>query len=732
MSTTIDLRNTPISFDLMLDRIRLYTPGCDLSPVTRAYQFSSKAHTGQCRASGEPYVQHPLEVANILTYLKMDIPSIAAGLLHDIVEDTPYSCEVLKKEFGEEVAQLVHGVTKIGQIAFKNVHEKQAENLRKMVVSMAQDIRVVLIKLADRLHNMRTLSALQEEQKKRIAQETLDIYAPLANRLGIDWMKAELEDLCLFHLKPDICQTLKEKTLSHQARLENDLQSATAIIQKTMADNHVMGKVTGRQKHLFGIYKKMQKQGIPFEEVYDVMGVRIITDTKANCYAVLGLVHSLFRPVPGRFKDYIASPKSNLYQTLHTTVIGPDGKYVEFQIRTEEMHRTAENGIASHWIYKEGHPFDPKDQKTFAWLRQMVEWQQELTDTRQFINSVKTDLLHDLVYVCSPKGDVKELIQGATPVDFAYAIHTDVGHHCTGAKVNGKIVPLRYILRTGDQVEILTLSSHNPSKDWLKFVKSPRAKVKIKHAIQEKERAQSLIIGKKLLETALRKEKISPTEVLKSEALLAGVKGQGIHSMEALYIAVGYGNLSATQVIRPLVHKPTTQEASPETTIKRQDAMSPLAPIKGWRDILTRLSKCCNPVPGDAIIGFVTRGRGLAIHTTDCPNSDFMDYDPARLVSVSWEEIGVGKHSQETHTVHIRVLVVDKPGMLAAVSASISEAGANISRAEASTTEDKRGEFFFDMHVTHTAQLEKVLNHIETLEGVIHVYREKKGHRTNP
>ncbi|MFQ5950182.1 MAG: RelA/SpoT family protein, partial [Nitrospiria bacterium] len=515
---------TRLSFNQIVDRIRAYAPQSDISLLEKAYTFSSRAHEGQRRWSGEPYLNHPLEVAAILTELKLDLPSVVAGLLHDVLEDTPHTTEELRREFGDDIASLVNGVTKIGKIVFRNDQEKQAENFRKMIVSMAEDIRVLLIKLADRLHNMRTLDALPEEKQKRIARETLEIYAPLANRLGIGWVKSELEDHCLRTLKPDIYQALVKNVKTGRGKREKYILSVIKIVQKTLKDNDFDYQVTGRTKHIFGIYQKMERYGVPFEEVYDLMGIRIITDSKMNCYALLGLVHSLWRPVLGRFKDYIAIPKSNLYQSLHTTIVGPEGRHVEFQIRTKEMHRIAEEGIASHWIYKEGRQVKEKDEQVFTWLRQLVEWQQDLIDTRQFMDSVKTDLFTDVVYVFSPKGDVKELVKGSTPIDFAYAIHTEIGNHCIGAKANGRMIPLRYQLKNGDTIEILTAPTHKPSKDWLKIVKTSKAKTKIKHLLQQEERAQSLQIGRKVLERALRKANLSPTEALKSEQILLEVK----------------------------------------------------------------------------------------------------------------------------------------------------------------------------------------------------------------
>ncbi|MCZ6580178.1 MAG: bifunctional (p)ppGpp synthetase/guanosine-3',5'-bis(diphosphate) 3'-pyrophosphohydrolase, partial [Nitrospirae bacterium] len=466
--------------DQLVQQIQGFHLEADEELIRRAYAFSAKAHEGQVRRSGEPYLQHPLAVAGILAFLRLDVTAIVAGLLHDTLEDTLATQEELEKEFGGDVARLVEGVSKIGQIPFRTYEEKQAENFRKMVLSMADDIRVVFIKLADRLHNMRTLGHLSESQKKQIAQETLEIYAPLANRLGMSWMKQELEDLCLEHLKPDAYAMLKLHVAKRDEDRQEYIQSVIRMAQEALVSAGLPGEVQGRPKHLYSIFQKMERQAISFEEVHDLAAIRIISDSKMSCYAILGLVHSLWPPVPGRFKDYVATPRTNLYQSLHTTVIGPQGEHVEFQIRTEEMHRLAEYGVASHWRYKEVGKVTERDERTFSWLRQFVEWHKDLSDNRQFMDSVKLDLFHDVVFAFTPKGEVKELPVGSTPVDFAYSIHTEIGDHCVGAKVNGKIVPLRYRLNSGDAVEILTSPSQVPHKGWLKFVRTSRAKAKIK------------------------------------------------------------------------------------------------------------------------------------------------------------------------------------------------------------------------------------------------------------
>lgn len=712
---------SPVSVESLVQSVHGYSAQADVQPIRDAYHFSEKAHQGQKRESGEPFLQHPLQVARIIVELKLDVPSIVAGLLHDTVEDTEIPKADIEKRFGKDVAHLVDGVTKIGKMEFKTHEEKQAENFRKMLLSMSEDIRVILIKLADRLHNMRTLHYLPEDKRKRIAQETLDIYAPLANRLGIGWMRTELEDLCFRHLKPERYDNLVKKVAQRQEVREKYLQGFIKIVGKSLAEYPFKGQVLGRSKHLFGIYQKMERQGIPFEEVYDLAAIRIITDTKMNCYAVLGMIHSLWRPVPGRFKDYIGVPKSNGYQSLHTTVVGPKGQHVEFQIRTEEMHRVAEEGIAAHWKYKERGQIDQKTDRVFGWLRQLVEWQQDLADNRQFMDSVKMDLFPDVIYVFTPKGDVKELTKGSCPIDFAYSVHTEVGNHCAGAKVNGKLVPLRYPLRSGDSVEITVSHAQTPSKDWLKWVRTARAKTKIKHWIRTAERVRSLDMGKKLLERALRRHSLSQTEAFKPEHLTALSKELGISTPEDLLASIGYGRITTEQVIKHLKPAAALKEGLADKIFRKIGIQPKGVRIKGVGDLLVHLSKCCNPVPGDRIIGFVTRGRGLSIHAIDCPNIDELDYDKDRIVEVDWDT-----KNTTAYPVRITVLTVDRPGMLASVSAAITSAQANISHADI-TTEDKKALLNFVVEIFDAGQLERILKSIEKVDGVVQAKRLRQG-----
>ena len=718
----------------LIERVQRYNPNAQVDLIRRAYDFSARAHEGQVRRSGEPYLRHPLAVAEVLATLKLDVPAIVAGLLHDTVEDTVCTREQIEEEFGKNVARLVDGVTKIGQIHFKSYEEKQAENFRKMLISMADDVRVILIKLADRLHNMRTLEHLNPAHQQKVAQETLEIYAPLANRLGIGWMKAELEDLCFKALKPDIYVALAERVAKQVEEREQYIQEVIGVVRAKLAEHGLVGEMAGRSKHLYSVYQKMEKQGVSFEEVYDLTAIRVITDTQMNCYAIMGLIHSLWRPVPGRFKDYIGVPKSNHYQSLHTTVVGPKGEHVEFQIRTHEMHRIAKEGIAAHWTYKEQGEIDETEKRVFTWLRQLLESHQDLTDNRQFMESVKLDLYSDVVYVFTPRGAVKELVKGATPIDFAYAIHTEVGDHCSGAKVNGKMVPLKHLLRSGDTVEVVTASTQMPHRDWLKFVKTPRAKNKIKHWLRVEEAKRSLEVGKRLLERELRRHDAALGPLLKTSRIQDVAKESGLPGADELFTAIGYGRISAIHVANRLCaeegERSIVAGAVAEVEEKAGTKRVPTADekgvkVKGVHDLMMHLSKCCEPVPGDRIIGYITRGRGLTIHTADCPNLDALDYDKARLVEVDWDTT-----QATTVSVKISVLTLDKPGMLANVSAAVTNAEANISRAEITTREDRKALLDFIVEVQNTAHVDRVVKAIEKIDGVLQVRRVRSWQET--
>ncbi len=716
--------------DDLVREVQSCYPDADEALLRRAYEFSAKAHEGQTRRSGEPYLQHPLAVAGILTFLKLDVTAIVAGLLHDTLEDTVATQEELQTHFGDEVTHLVEGVTKIGQIPFRTYEEKQAENFRKMLLSMADDIRVVFIKLADRLHNMRTLSHLPEAKQKQIAQETLEIYAPLANRLGMSGIKQELEDLCFQYLKPEAYSLLKLRVAKRDEERQIYVQS---IIQETLdalAKAGLSSRVVGRPKHLYSVHQKMESQGITFEEVHDLMAIRVITDTKINCYTILGVVHAAWPPVPERFKDYIATPRTNLYQSLHTTVLGPQGDHVEFQIRTEEMHRLAEYGVAAHWRYKEQVKVDERDEKVFSWLRQFVEWHRDLSDNRQFMDSVKLDLFHldvfhDVVFAFTPKGEVKELPLGSTPVDFAYAIHTQVGDRCVGAKVNGKIVPLRQELASGDTVEILTSPTQVPQKEWLKFVQTSRSRAKVKHYLKDEEQKQGLELGRRLLEREFRRRQLATAQWSESDRLPQIARKRGYASVEEMIRMVGYGRLSAVQLVNWLVPGEDTEEAGEPVrgTPKAAPAQSPVKSVKvmGGRDALKQLSKCCAPVPGDPILGYLTRGRGLTIHAKGCPNLETMDYEKDRLVEVEWDMT-----VDERHLVKVCVLTFDRPGVLANVSSAIAASKANISRAEITTREDQKAVLDFMIEISDTRHLEHALEGIGRVDGVISAKRVRE------
>lgn len=705
-----------ITIEKLISKVLSYHPDADIEILRKAFDFSSKAHESQTRITGRPYIEHPLSVALILADMKMDIPTIVAGLLHDTVEDTETTVKDIKNNFGKEVAFLVEALTKLSKMEFNTREEAQAENFRKMLLAMSEDIRVILIKFADRLHNMRTLHYLPANKRHRIATETLEIYAPIANRLGIGWLKTELEDLSFKHLMPELYNELVKKVAKRKEEQEAYLKEVTDIITKKLKEEGIQGTVSWRIKHYYGIYQKMLRQGITFEQVHDVLGLRIITDTKANCYAILGLIHSLWTPVPGRFKDYIGVPKSNMYQSLHTTVIGPKGERVEFQIRTAEMHMVAENGIASHWKYKEKGKIDEKSDKYISWLRELIQAQRELKDAKDFLEAVKGEVTPEVIYVFTPKGEIKEMPVGSTPVDFAYSIHTEVGNRCIGAKVNDRIVPLRYTLKSGDTVEIITSPTHGPSRDWLKFVVTQRAKSKIKQWVKAEERKQSIELGTKLFENELRKHELSQS-VIKSEEMKNILKFYNVQSLEDLYAFIGFGKISAHQVVNKLVPEKRIEEVKPGKPLKIKKEIKGIT-IKGVDNILYHTAKCCFPVPGDGLIGFITKGRGVTIHRKDCPNLDRLAVDDARLVEVDWKV-----EDNSTTPVKVFVETVDKPGILANLSALISSVNINISHVEASSTEDKKAHISFILEVKDKNQLMALTQKIVQMEGVLKVKR---------
>ncbi len=707
----------------ILEKVASYNPSCDLEQVRKAYVFCAKVHQGQTRLSGEPYLVHPMEVAGILAELKLDVPTVVTGLLHDTVEDTLTTLEELEGMFGPEVARLVDGVTKIGKIHFKTKEESQAENFRKMLLAMANDIRVILVKLADRLHNMRTLQYQPEPKQRSIAKETLDIYAPIANRLGISWVKSELEDLSFRYLDSQIYYDLASKVTKKKKERESYVEEVMQIIKAKLLDHGIRGEVSGRSKHLYSIYRKMESRNVDIDEIYDLIAIRVMVEDIRECYEVLGIIHSTWKPIPGRFKDYIAMPKGNMYQSLHTTVIGPFGERMEVQIRTGEMHRVAEAGIAAHWKYKEGKGYDEKEVKRFTWLRQLLEWQQELDDSREFMDTVKVELFPEEVYVFTPKGDVKGYPKGSTPIDFAYSVHTDVGHRCVGAKVNGKLVPLKYELKNGDIVEVITSPHHTPSKDWLKIVRSSRARNKIRAWIKTEERLRSISLGREICEKEFRRYSQNYGKLQKSGELKRVVAEFGFVGEEDLMAAVGYGKLSCNQILGKLFPAEKLEETQDhkETRIgkaiqKLKGKSSSAIQISGVDDVLVRFGKCCNPLPGDEILGFITRGRGVTVHTADCPIA--LESDPERRIDVAWN-----KGKKTALPVKMRVACHDEKGILANITTAITNCEANIVSASIQSTVDKRGINTFEVDVTDLDHLKKVFNSVMKVKGVIKVDR---------
>ena len=709
--------------DQILSEVAGYAPNADLPQIRRAYEFAAQAHEGQTRKSGDPYVTHPLAVAQIIAELKLDVASVCAGLLHDCVEDTSATVEQLGDLFGKEIAFLVDGVTKLGKLPYSTREEQQAENFRKMLLAMARDIRVILVKLCDRLDNMRSLHHLPAEKQERIASETMQIYAPLANRLGIQWVKVELEDLAFKYLYTGEYEQLAgEVAKSRGERLEY-IHHVEKLIHKEMTEHGVPCEVMGRAKHLWSIYQKMKRTQRPFEEIHDAIGFRVITDTQMHCYQGLGVAHQTWTPIPGRFKDYIALPKPNLYQSLHTAVIGPRGERIEVQIRTREMNLVAEHGIAAHWKYKEGSVASVDDKK-FAWLRQLMENQKELRDPTEFLESVKIDLFGDEVYVFTPQGDVKALPKGACPIDFAYSVHSNIGDHCSGARVNGMIVPLRYQLRNGDTVEIITSPNQKPNKDWLKLVKTARARTKIRYLLRTEQRDKAVVLGNDLLDKALRKHNFTLARAEKQ--LAAAANELRCVTVDELIIQIGYGKITTQQVLEKALPELTKKEHEPpartqsmlKTLLRKVTRRTSTSGIKvaGEEDILVRFAKCCSPLPGDPIVGFITRGRGVTVHRRDCDKG--LDLDPERRIDVEWDGNGKAQHE-----VAIQILCADKPGLLAHISQSFSDQGVNISQAHCRATEDGRAVNTFHASVRDLDQLKSVIRSLSRIKGVYSVDR---------
>ncbi len=703
-----------------------YLPKDSLDVLEKAYQFASDHHKAQKRKSGEPYIIHPLNVALILTELKVDLASLVAGILHDTIEDTDATLETLEERFGTEVGQLVDGLTKIGKIEFRSNQEKLAENFRKMILAMAKDLRVILVKLADRLHNMRTISSLARPKGNRIAQETLDIYAPLAGRLGIYGIKSELEDLCLRQLKQDVYQQIKSKVAAKKTERQTYITEVKTILETELKKYHFENvRVYGRPKHFYSIYKKMFDRQLDFEDIHDLFGFRIIVPTIKDCYEALGVIHAMWKPMPGRFKDYIAIPKANMYQSLHTTVIRPNGEPAEIQIRTGEMHTVCEFGVAAHWSYKEkSEKQQGSNLKKFTWLRRIVEWQQELTDPSEFMEAVKVDLFDEEIFVFTPKGDVISLSTKATALDFAFAVHTDVGFKTVGAKVNARIVPLKKELRSGDIVEILTSAHQKPTKDWLNFVVTSKARSKIRSYLRSAQRESSKKIGKELLEQALDRQSRSLEKIVKSGQIEAFIKAARESQLEDLLISIGYGKTDPDDLIAKVFPKPvqkTLNNSLPqvhEVPALEKKARSTIL-VSGYDNVMVHFGKCCNPLPGESIVGFITRGKGVTIHREGCGKA--LDLDPQRRIEVTWT---AGAQAEGRHTAYLRVLTRDQPGVLAEVTSMISQVGANVLKAEIRVDHNLMGVCDFELNIASLGQLETLIVKIESIPQVMRVERK--------
>ena len=703
----------------LVQKLKQYSPDADVDLVQRAYETAARAHEGQTRASGEPYVYHSVAVADILANLHLDATPLAAALLHDVPEDTLVTLEDLRAQFGDEVAKLVDGVTKLERIRRMSrsregtLAEAQAENVRKIFLATVDDIRVIMIKLADRLHNMRTLSALAPEKQTRIAQETLDIYAPLANRLGMWELKWQLEDLAFQYLEPQIYQEIANLLAEKRREREKYIDRVIDILCRRLKEEDITATIKGRSKHIYSIYRKMEEKDRDFEEIYDVRGVRVLLEEIKDCYEVLGIIHSMWRPIPGEFDDYIASPKDNLYQALHTAVIGPEGRPLEIQIRTWEMHRVAEYGIAAHWRYKEHAKRDLSLEAKISWLRQVSEWRQEVSDASEFVESLKSDVLPERVYVFTPKGDIVDLPQGATPVDFAYYIHTEIGHRCRGAKVNGRLVPLDSPLHTGETVEILTAKKGAPSRDWLNpqlgYIRTARARQKVRQWFKKQERAENVAQGREILEKELHRLGLEQRPFQEIARLF---KYQNVDTFLA---AVGYGDVSPQQIATKLAEISAQPLLFPEPVLPPRSVVG--IQVKGVGDLLSRLAKCCNPVPGDPIIGYITRGTGITVHRPDCPN--IKNKDTERLIEVEWGA------TREAYPVNIRIEAFDRPGLLRDIASVVADEGISMSTAHASTHGDNTATIRATLQINDIQQLRNVFSRLEGFRDVLEVRREK-------
>jgi GTP diphosphokinase / guanosine-3',5'-bis(diphosphate) 3'-diphosphatase len=718
-----------IRFEDLLEKVRAYSPDADVELLRRAYVFSAFEHRGQVRHSGEPYLIHPLAVADFLADMKLDVVAVAAGLLHDVVEDTLTTIDRIRELFGPEVAHVVEGVTKISAIRFASSEERQAENFRKMLLAMVDDIRVILVKLADRLHNMRTLSHLPEDKRVAVAQETRDIYAPIANRLGMSKVKNELEELSFRYLEPQTYEALRAKVDLRRRATEGLIEQLRSTIVAKLNDAAVpFLEIDGRIKRLWSISQKLKKQRIELDQVYDFIALRIITSSVKDCYGALGIIHQTWSPVPGRIKDFIAMPRPNGYQSLHTSVISEHGMPFEVQIRTLEMHRMAEEGVAAHWKYKEGRVGDHKDERYFQWMRQLLEYQQEVRDPQEFIQNLKVELYPEEVYTFTPKGQVKQLPRGATPIDFAYSIHTDVGHQCVGARVNGKMVPLRARLKNGDIVEIIRQSGHKPSRDWLNFVVTSHARYKIKHLIRLEERARALDLGRKVFEKELRRYDIPQKGLLESDLFAKALSDAGVKTADDLFALIGYGTLSAKQLLGKLVPAERLREKPPDgivaAAVKRAfGSGEEKIKVRGSDDVLVFRAKCCNPIRGEKIVGYITRGKGVSVHSATCPNVVNLLYDPERKIEVEWDKSS-GTEAAAPYTVKLTMEVEDRKGVLAAVSAKIADINTNIKNMEARTgDENQPARIDVTVEISDVQHLDRVIKSLRTVNGVLDVER---------
>jgi guanosine-3',5'-bis(diphosphate) 3'-pyrophosphohydrolase len=716
-------RSVDLRFVELVDKVRKNRPGDDFALLRRAYDFAADQHKTQTRLSGEPYLSHPLEVAHLLADMKLDVTSICAALLHDVIEDTKSPIELISQQFGPDVARLVEGVTKISRLDLLAPEDRQAENVRKMLLAMVNDVRVVMVKLADRLHNMRTLEFLEPERQQRIARKTLDIYAPVANRLGMGLIRGELEDLAFRYLEPEAFLELQKKLANKQKVFDKFLVEVQDEIRDKMVESGIPAEVEGRIKRIYSLHLKIQKQQRMLDQVYDLMAVRVITDTVKNCYAALGVIHQIWRPVPGRFKDYIAMPRPNLYQSLHTTVIHA-GQPFEVQIRTQEMHRIAEQGVAAHWKYKDGRETATSaDDQRIVWMRHLIEWVQEMQEPSEFLSTLRVDLYPEEVYTFTPKGRVVVLPRGATPIDFAYAVHTEIGHQCTGAKVNGEMVPLRHALANGDVVEIMVQKGHAPSRDWLSFIHTSRARSKIKQWINLHEREEATDVGRRLLEKEARHSGVTLKKISDAEWQRVA-SDYGCSRVEDLYADLGYGKWSARQVLAKATGKPAAEPTSEErpklgATVKRMLGLDDAAIlVRGHDDLMVYRSKCCNPIPGDDIIGYVTRGRGIAVHSKNCPNVENLLYETDRRIPVEWAST-----THATFPARVRIFTEDRPGMLASITSVISETGANIRTFESGGTDNTRARIEVALDVRDRKQLEYILAGIRRIPGVFDIER---------